>query len=452
MGAVNRIGAALAATLMLLAPALWNRFPLLQYDTGGYLARWFEHTLEESRSTVYGLTLDLLARPDFWPVVLIQAGLTVWILALVLRVHGFGTGARVLLGTVLALSVFTALPWIVDVLLTDIFAGLGVLALYLLLLRREALARWERVALFLVVSYAAATHSATLLVLAALLAAGLLVALFDRTRVSFTAIARGVAALVLGAAMLVAANFAVSGRIAWTPGGAAIVFGRMLQAGIVTRYLDDHCPDPRLRLCDHRNELPKTADEFFWGGDLFNQLGRFQGLGDEMRTIVLESLVAYPRLQLEAALEATAEQLAKVATGYGVSTEIWHTYAMIERFVPGAVPGMRAARQQHDELGFTAINRVHLPVAWATALLLLGVIALAPTRARYGDLGWLAATVAIAILANAVACGALSNPNDRYGARLAWLAPFVLVLVAVRAMGRREEVQSGQVQRLTPVS
>src|SRR4051812_9479374 len=93
MGAVNRIGAALAATLMLLAPALWNRFPLLQYDTGGYLARWFEHTLEESRSTVYGLTLDLLARPDFWPVVLIQAGLTVWILALVLRVHGFGTGA-----------------------------------------------------------------------------------------------------------------------------------------------------------------------------------------------------------------------------------------------------------------------------------------------------------------------------------------------------------------------
>jgi hypothetical protein len=36
---------ALAAVLsmaMLSAPAVWNRFPLLQYDTGGYLARWYE--------------------------------------------------------------------------------------------------------------------------------------------------------------------------------------------------------------------------------------------------------------------------------------------------------------------------------------------------------------------------------------------------------------------------
>ena len=54
----------LAATLMLLAPALWNGFPLLEYDTGGYLARWFEGTLEVSRSTVYGLFLVALARPD----------------------------------------------------------------------------------------------------------------------------------------------------------------------------------------------------------------------------------------------------------------------------------------------------------------------------------------------------------------------------------------------------
>jgi uncharacterized RDD family membrane protein YckC len=31
--------AALAIPLMLVAPALWNGYPLLQYDTGGYLYR-----------------------------------------------------------------------------------------------------------------------------------------------------------------------------------------------------------------------------------------------------------------------------------------------------------------------------------------------------------------------------------------------------------------------------
>ena len=46
----------LAATLVclvaLLLPALWNGYPLLQFDTGGYLARWYEGYLVPSRSTV----------------------------------------------------------------------------------------------------------------------------------------------------------------------------------------------------------------------------------------------------------------------------------------------------------------------------------------------------------------------------------------------------------------
>ena len=46
--------------LTLLAPAIWNGFPLLQYDTGGYLARWFEGYLVPSRSVVYGLFVALL--------------------------------------------------------------------------------------------------------------------------------------------------------------------------------------------------------------------------------------------------------------------------------------------------------------------------------------------------------------------------------------------------------
>ena len=48
---------AAAIPLMLLAPAFWNGYPLLQSDTGGYLARWYEGYLVPSRSTVFGLYL-----------------------------------------------------------------------------------------------------------------------------------------------------------------------------------------------------------------------------------------------------------------------------------------------------------------------------------------------------------------------------------------------------------
>ena len=139
---LHRTGTSLAGMLVLMAPALWNGFPLLQYDTGGYIARWFEGTLEVSRSTVYGIFLNLLAWPDFWPAILVQASLTVWILSLVARLHGFG--ACTVLIVIAALSVITALPFIVDVLLTDIFAGLAILALYMLLRFSESLERWER--------------------------------------------------------------------------------------------------------------------------------------------------------------------------------------------------------------------------------------------------------------------------------------------------------------------
>jgi hypothetical protein len=41
--------AAIAVPLMLLASALWNSYPLLQWDSGGYLARWYEGYLVPSR-------------------------------------------------------------------------------------------------------------------------------------------------------------------------------------------------------------------------------------------------------------------------------------------------------------------------------------------------------------------------------------------------------------------
>src|SRR6185437_14419013 len=118
----------LACLALLMAPALWNGFALLQWDTGGYLARWYEGYLVPSRAVVYGLILNAGVPFAFWPVLLLQSGLTVWVLALVLRAQGLGRKPLRLLGVVAALSVLTTLPWLTAILLTDIFCGLSVLA------------------------------------------------------------------------------------------------------------------------------------------------------------------------------------------------------------------------------------------------------------------------------------------------------------------------------------
>jgi hypothetical protein len=436
-----------AAILVLIAPAFWNGFPVLQYDTGGYLARWYEGYLVPSRPGAYGLVLAATVPLHFWPIVLLQSGLTVWVLVLVLRCLGCGGRPLVLLAIVSVLSLVTTLPWLTAILLTDIFAGLAVLALYLFVFRAELLARYERWGLIALVAFAAAAHSATLALVGALALAAALVWLVAASVVPRRGVQRALAAAALAIVMTLAANFAVAGKVMWTPGGYGILFGRMLEEGIVDRYLAEHCRETPFKLCPFRRQLPHDADTFLWASDIFDRLGRFAGLGEEMRTIVLGSLREYPVQQATAALRATARQLVHVASGEGVLTTMWHTYGIMERYTPSVVPAMRAARQQHGELSFSALNLVHVPTA-LFALAMLPLLVVAGWRwASLAQFGLLAATLVVAVLANAVICGALANPHDRYGARLVWLAPLVLMLVPIAIGFPRRNAASSALKR-----
>ena len=159
---------------MLIAPAIWNGYPLLQYDTGGYLARWYEGYLVPSRSTVFGLYLHFGQGSYFWINLGIQALATLWILQLTLKVFGMRTPFRIA-AISLTLITTTALPWLASMLLTDIFAGLAILSLFLLVVHGDKISSLEKWLLFALTSFAAATHSATLGVLLGLCCAGWMV-------------------------------------------------------------------------------------------------------------------------------------------------------------------------------------------------------------------------------------------------------------------------------------
>jgi len=58
---------------------------------------------------------------------------------------------------------------------------------------------------------------------------------------------------------------------------------------------------------------------------------------------------------------------------------------------------------------------------------------------RLDDLTLLAGTVTLALLGNAVVCGVISGPHDRYGARMVWIATFVVLIAAARALARDDE-------------
>ncbi len=124
----------------------------------------------------------------------------------------------------------------------------------------------------------------------------------------------------------------------------------------------------------------------------------------------------------------------QVATGEGIGVWLGHTYGIVERFLPAQMKPMRAAQQQRWHFDFTAINRIHVPVALTSMLLAAILFGRGVLRRPFDDLTLLAGTVTFALLGNAFICAVISGPHDRYGARMAWLATTVLLIAAIRQL------------------
>lgn len=426
------------AILLLIAPALWNGFPLIFADTGGYLARPFDHTLLLGRSALYGVLLAASAPLAFWPTLVLQAALCVWLIGILLRVHGFAAAAPLTAGIVLCLCAVTGIAFYAAQLVPDIFVPLAVLALCLLAFHNAALTRAERYALLVLVAFAIAFHMAILALALSVLCGFLLLRWLARwIGLPRPGLALPALAIAAGLALALLSNFAIAGRLALTPGGTSFLFARLIQDGLIARYLADRCPDEEIRLCAYRDRLPQTADDWLWANHTpFYALGGTEGYEAEERRIILQTLTAYPWQHLQTAVTSTLQQLVTLRTMTSVqAADNDHALGTLARLTPDLMPQiLRAEQQKRGAFDLSSFNRVHEPVGLlACALVALAVV-----------LGWrslappvlgLLLTVAFALLANAAIAGIFSNPVDRYQSRMIWLAVLALI-VALLSRGR----------------
>jgi len=420
--------------LALLTPALWNGFPLIFPDTGGYLTRPIEGTLSMGRSALYGLFLYAGVPFAFWPNVIAQAVLMVWLIVLTLRTHRLGGRPWLALGIVAMLAIGTSLPWFAGQLLPDILFPAAVLALYLLASQAGQHAMWECFGLAAVIAVAIASHMAAAGMCIAIIAAlWLLTRVADlpllKPRLAFAA-----GAVAAGVALCPISNLAITGTFAFTPGGSSFLFGRLIEDGIVARYLDERCPDPALRICAYRTNLPQEADDWLWGNNTaFYKLGGSAGFGDEERRIILATIGRYPLMHATTAVTATIEQFFAFKTD--VSVNPWHNLPTVGTFAertPQLLPQLMGARQQAENFDVTPLNLLHVPLAALAIAGLVGGLIWQRKLKIAPELVAFCLTILLALAANAAICGIFSHPVDRYQSRLVPLAPFAMALLIAR--------------------
>ncbi len=129
-------------------------------------------------------------------------------------------------------------------------------------------------------------------------------------------------------------------------------------------------------------------------------------------------------MEFRSAVGDAFRQFVMFKTGDQIEPQEWILSKPLSWFVsaPDAcLSPERASRKAR--LIFRPINFVHLTVAWLSLAGLAGAFVFS-FRRRQRRNGVFLAFILLALMGNAVICGALSNPHDRYQSRLMWLPQF----------------------------
>ena len=407
----------------LIWPAIINGWPLIFFDTGGYLERGYDLTLGFGRSLYYGLFLRSLSWPvlGFWPVILVQAAFVTQLLLMTLRVHRIGFGPSV--GLIAVIGLLTGLPFFTAQLMPDCFLAILILAVYLKAFCADRLARWEHYALTGLICLACLVHMAHLA-----MALGLIMVLsIGRLLIKLRQIHVPWSGAVLAIVILPIGNGLIGGSFGPTPGGSVFLLGRFVQDGLAQQVLADMCPNARLKLCAFKDDLPRNANDFLWGGDeaALRQSGGFAALEPEARIIIWESLKRYPLENIRTAAQAAFDQFIWFSTGEGLDGALWHSRWRLQAYRPDLLAGFDAALQQEKPMiDLSPLNQIHAAAAWF-GLTLLGVMTWQAGLKHAQFLSY----ALIVLMGNAVICGVFSNPQGRYQDKVIWIVMVGVFLV-----------------------
>jgi hypothetical protein len=440
----SRLPSAVAIILsaaLLLWPALLNGYPIVFDDTGTYLSQAVHRYLGWDRPIFYSLfLLPLHMTLTTWPAIAAQALLVAHTLHLVRRVLLPAVSVWWLPAFVLGLTVTTAAPWVTSLLMPDIFTSLLVLALALLVFTPERLSRLEHGWLLLFSAFMVAAQQSSVC-----LSFALLISLVPLRRVLGASVPLGRPGLamlavppLLAMTALVSVNLVGFGRATLSPYGNMFVLARVIYDGPGMDVLRRDCPAQGWRLCPFLDRFPATSDQFLWRSDSPIMLaGGHKRVSAEADAIIAAALRAEPGTELRAGLRNGIVQLGRFATG----DELHACPDTVTPWIVRDFPSFEraayfAARQTNNRLAVPDwMQALHAATA-AGGIAGCVVVLAAGLRRRHVAAGF-AATILLAILANAFIAGGLSRPHDRYGCRVMLLAPAMAVLGGFALVRRR---------------
>jgi hypothetical protein len=434
------------AACLLLWVALYNGYPTVYPDTGGYLyTALFHIELPPFRAPGYSAFIEQTSMGvTAWYSVAVQALLVITVLAYACRyLLGGPTRFRAtcLLAIVFGLALLTSLPWEVSQLMPDVFAGVVFLCAFLLAFD-DRLGLIGRIVLSCILVLSVAAHL-SLLPIGLLFVAAVTIARLAGRRLEVPLASRTVLAwLLLPTIPIAAAGF-------WTASmnrdmglgykvsvsGDEYFLASLFGKGLAADYLRESCPAKPFIACRHLNNLPLTASEFLFWNPLLRDMA---GHEDEMKTLARETIVTQP---LKFAV-ITSKDALRQFTSFRTGDEIREVNdpntngVVILQVFPGDSKAFAESRQLRGRFfrlaTFAAI--ADTVMFWLSAA---GCLFFAwSKRSEKLNLFFYSTMAFLAI--NAAVCATFAGVFDRYQSRVAWLVPFCLMAYVCATVKERQ--------------
>ena len=418
------------------------------------------HTEIGARSPYYGALLYGSQRiANIWLTAAIQAAIGAWLTFLLWRTCVPGAALWTALAAEAAVAFGSTLPFFAGFAMPDVFSGYAAASAILLLVFWDRLARWERIALGLLLGAAMTFHTSHLLTTVGILALGVvLFRLLKAPRLTALASGSAVFAAIVGALL---ANAIYKEAVLLKTGDEMrrppFLAMRVLADGPGRRYLRYACDHGATYvLCQFRKLDLTNSQDMLWSDDrakgIFNITGydnRLQ-MEREENSFVLHAFLYDPIGQVVASTENWFSELVMVSLDdplknphYYLTNEYWSTTNL-----PWLINHASDCGRDHWECGprlsINGSQWLHGGLAVAGLLLIgwrLAVVGLPLIGWRLGlrefhripaerELAWsedrtrlvvMLALLLAAVVVNAFVCGALSGPFARYQARITWL-------------------------------
>jgi hypothetical protein len=412
-----------------------------------------EHAYVANRSIYYG-TIPFLGYifGGFWLAIFLQSYCVAFPLA-VLFLRCCQLSAALYLGTLFLLTWFTPLGAFASLMMPDIFAPVMIICVAVAFTSWSELKPHEKMVITALTGFSTLAHASHIVILALLVGMALVrMAVERRTRKNLAALVMAIACMFIGVAGELAFDKGLERVTGERPLVLPHIMAHLIEMGPGYQYIKENCSSVQFEICRYEDRLPQYWEDFL-GADPKN--GVFASADMRTKRLLSNEQMSFAIAVLKydpiGVVLGSAKDVFR-QFGWFSLKDVEITPAAIDNYrgawpkdVSEHIEGSRAARQPSF---LTFISEAGY-VSAVLSVVVLGALLIGRLRGdrqdSEGEQVWsIGFFLFWGVVANAVVCGAVASPYDRFQARVVWLLPLFAIIACASYFRNRGRLNGGR--------